>query len=182
MWDNDENGFSVSPCSDKGRSEDKNADILLDEQVKANGRREIDLATPPLFHRVNKIKLFNTNATYVSFINLLDNYTVCSLDPEFTNQEEAAEQHKFLSLILQTKPIQITLKYINDVFGENLSDKQFYQKLYSLWFELYTNYYKGKSVDYCSGFEHVFVGEGNIIFVWAVKTKIWVRFLANTPG
>ena len=63
-------------------------------------------------------------------------------------------------MILQTKPIQITLKYINDVFGENLSDKQFYQKLYSLWFELYTNYYKGKSVDYCSGFEHVFVGEG----------------------
>lgn len=160
IWDNDENGFSVSPYSYKGKWEDENADILLDEQVKADGRREIDLATRPLFHYVNESKLFDTNTTYVSFINLLDNYTVRSLDPEFTNQEEVAEQHKFLSLILQTKPIKITLKYINDVFGENLSDKQFYQKLYHLWFELYTNYYKGKSVDYCSGFEHVFVGEG----------------------
>lgn len=160
IWENDENQFSVSARNHQGGWDDENADILLDEQVKSSGKREIDLATRPLFHRINESKLFDERTTYVSFINLLDNYAIRSVDPEFTSEEEAAEQQKFLSLIIQTKPMQIAREYINQEFGENLSPGQFLQKLYRLWFELYTNYYKGKSTYYCSGFEHIFVGEG----------------------
>jgi poly(U)-specific endoribonuclease len=160
IWENDENKFSVSPRNAQGGWDDENADILLDEQVQADGKREIDLATRPLFHRVNESKLFDENGTYVSFIKLLDNYAINSVDPELTTEEEVAEQQKFLSLIVQTKPMQIAREYINQTFGENLSEQQFQQKLYRIWFESYTNYYKAKSTDYCSGFEHVFVGEG----------------------
>ena len=160
IWENDENQFSVSARNNQGGWDNEDADILLDEQVKASGKRDIDLASHPLFHRVNENKLFDESATYVSFINLLDNYAIRSVDPEFTSEEEAAEQQKFLSLIIKTKPMQIAREYINQEFEENLSEKQFQQKLYRLWFELYTNYFKGKSTDYCSGFEHVFVGEG----------------------
>ena len=160
IWENDENQFSVSPRNSNGEWENPNADILLDEQVKANGSREIDLATRPLFYRVNEEKLFDTNRTYVSFISLFDNYAIRSVDPEFTSEQEEEEQREFLSLIMKTKPIQLALRYINQEFGENLSEQQFFSKLSRIWFELYTNYYKGKSTKFASGFEHVFVGEG----------------------
>ncbi|MEM7554270.1 MAG: lamin tail domain-containing protein [Cyanobacteria bacterium P01_A01_bin.84] len=160
LWDKDQNQFSVSPRNSSGEWEDPNADILLDEQVKADGNREIDLATKPLFKGVNEEKLFDKNLTYVSFINLLNNYAIRSVDPEFTDEEEEAEQREFISLIMKTQPIQLALKYINQEFGENLSEQQFSAKLKRIWFELYTNYYNGKSTEFASGFEHVFVGEG----------------------
>ena len=160
LWDSDENQFSVSARTASGEWKQENADILLDEQVNASGSRNIDLATKPLFYRVNEEKLFDENRTYLSFIQLLDNYALNSLDPEFTPEKELAEQHQFLSLIMGTKPIQLALNYINEQFGENLSEEKFRSKLHRIWFEIYNNYYKGKSTAYCSGFEHIFVGEG----------------------
>lgn len=159
IWNSDENRFSVSARKASGEWEDENADILLDEQAKASGKRNIDLATNPLFHRVNEEKLFDPNRTYNAFINLLDNYAVYFLDEELTLEAEEKEQLQFIDLILKTKPIQIAWDYINQEFGENLSEEQFRHKLKRVWFELYTNYYKGKSTTFCSGFEHVFVGE-----------------------
>ncbi|NEO97920.1 MAG: endoribonuclease [Symploca sp. SIO2E9] len=160
IWESDQNQFSVSPRNSSGDWEDKDADILLDEQVKASGKRSIDLATRPLFHKVNEDKLFDEKRTYVSFIKLLDNYTIRTLDPEFTADQEEQEQRDFIDLIISTKPIQMALEYINKELEENLSEKQFKAKLQRIWFELYTNYYKGKSIHFASGFEHVFVGEG----------------------
>ena len=160
LWENDENQFSVSPRDRNGEWENPNADILLDEQVKASGSREIDLATRPLFYQVNEEKLFDEKRTYVSFINLLDNYAIRSVDQEFTDEQEEAEQRQFISLIMKTKPIELALRYINQEFGENLSEQQFSSKLSRIWFELYTNYFGGRSTEFASGFEHVFVGEG----------------------
>ncbi|EGJ32594.1 MULTISPECIES: lamin tail domain-containing protein [Moorena] len=160
IWESDENQFSVSTRTSSGEWEDETADILLDEQVKASGQREIDLATRPLFYKVNEDKLFDETRTYSSFIKLLDNYAIRSLDPEFTPEEEEHEQLDFISLILSTKPIQLARNYINEELGENLSEQQFRIKLQRIWFEHYTNYYKGKSTHFASGFEHVFVGEG----------------------
>jgi poly(U)-specific endoribonuclease len=159
IWDNDENQFSVSGRQPSGEWHDETADILLDEQVRASGKRQIDLATQPLFYRVNEEKLFDVNRTYNSFINLLDNYAVHFLDEELTDEKEIAEQQEFLHLILKTKPIQIALEYINQNLGESFSEEKFFQQLKRIWFELYTNHYKGKSTHFCSGFEHVFVGE-----------------------
>ncbi|NER29965.1 MAG: endoribonuclease [Symploca sp. SIO1C4] len=160
IWESDENQFSVSARNSSGDWEDKNADILLDEQVKASGKPGIDLATRPLFYKVNEDKLFDKKLTYVNFIQLLDNYTIRTLDPEFTPDQEEQEQRDFINLIISTKPIQITLEYINQELGANLSQIQFKAKLQRIWFELYTNYYNGKSTHFASGFEHVFVGEG----------------------
>ncbi|MGF1491343.1 MAG: lamin tail domain-containing protein [Microcoleaceae cyanobacterium] len=159
IWESDENKFSVSTRNASGEWEDENADILLDEQKRASGKRNIDLATHPLFHKVNEEKLFEPNRTYNAFINLLDNYAIHFLEEEFTAEEEEKEQLEFISLIMTTQPIQLAREYINQRYGENLSDEQFHLKLQRVWFELYTNYYKGKSTHFCSGFEHVFVGE-----------------------
>ena len=109
IWDNDENQFSVSGRKNSGEWEDETADILLDEQVRAAGKRQIDLATRPLFHRVNEEKLFDDSRTYNSFINLLDNYAVHFLAEELSDEQEEQEQQNFLNFILNTKPIQIAL-------------------------------------------------------------------------
>ncbi len=159
IWDNDENQFSVSGRKKSGEWENETADILLDEQVRASGKRQIDLAPKPLFHRVNEEKLFDQSRTYNSFINLLDNYAIHFLSEELTDEIEEQEQQDFLNLILKTQPIQIALEYINQTLGESLSESQFLRQLKRIWFELYTNHYKGKSTHFCSGFEHVFVGE-----------------------
>ena len=157
IWESDENQFSVSSRTKTGAWEDPEADILLDEQVKASGERAIDLAARPLFHKVNEGKLLDANRTYVSFMKLLDNYAIRTLDSELKTKEEEAEEQYFLSRILQTRPMQLARNYINQTLGENLSEAQFRQVLHRLWFELYTN--RG-SIHFCSGFEHVFVGEG----------------------
>jgi poly(U)-specific endoribonuclease len=128
----------------QGEWEDETADILLDEQIRASGKRQIDLATQPLFYHVNEEKLFDSSRTYNSFIKLLDNYAVHFLDEEFTDEIEEQEQNNFLRLILQTKPIQIALEYINKNLGESLSEEQFFQKLKRIWFELYTQPLSGK--------------------------------------
>ncbi len=182
IWDSDENQLSVSRRTKTGEWVDPEADILLDEQVRASGERAIDLATRPLFHKVNEGKLFDPNRTYVSFMKLLDNYAIRTIDPEFTTEEEEAEQQYFLSQILQTRPMQIARNYINQTLGENLSEAQFRQVLHRLWFELYTN--RG-TIDFCSGFEHVFVGEGKYKLRQDNKREIfgdvsgyhsWVKF------
>ena len=182
IWESDENQLSVSRRTKTGEWENPEADILLDEQVKASGERAIDLAMRPLFHKVNESKLFDPNRTYVSFMKLLNNYAIRTVDPEFTTEEEEAEQEYFLSQILQTRPMWIARNYINQTLGENLSEAQFHQVLYRLWFELYTN--RG-TIDFCSGFEHVFVGEGKYKLRQDNKREIfgdvsgyhsWVKF------
>lgn len=69
-------------------------------------------------------------------------------------------------LILQTKPLQIALEYLNQNLGESFSEDQFFRNLKRIWFELYTNHYRGKSIHFCPRFEHIFVG----------KAKYNVRF------
>lgn len=156
IWNSDENGFSVS-LRDGDSWENPDADILLDVQVAASGRRNMDLATHPLFHQVREEKL--ELPTYAAFIKLLDNYVTHFREEEILTFEEEKEIQEFLQVILSTKPIRLAREYINDQLGEHYSEEQFRAKLQRIWFELYTNYYKDKATHFCSGFEHVFVGE-----------------------
>ena len=56
LWESDENRCSVGVRDGEGDWTNPAADILLDEQIQASGRRTIDLATRPLFARVNETK------------------------------------------------------------------------------------------------------------------------------
>jgi poly(U)-specific endoribonuclease len=156
IWNSDKNGFSVSLRS--GDSwKNPSADILLDIQVEASGKGSIDLATKPLFNRVNeeKFKL----PTYVSFINLLDNYIANFRAEDILSEDEQKEIEIFLDKIVETEPMQIAYTYITEKLGVTLSKAEFRKSLRRIWFEMYTTHFKGKSTHFCSGFEHVFVGE-----------------------
>ncbi|MBD6614699.1 endoribonuclease [Komarekiella sp. 'clone 1'] len=156
IWNSDKNGFSVSLRSGDGWK-NPDADILLDLQTEASGKTNIDLATQPLFFQVNEEKL--NGQTYTTFVQLLNNYVANFRADEILTTEEQEEIEKFLDAILPTEPMKLALEYINQELGENLSQQKFRARLKQIWFEMYTNYYKGKSTHFCSGFEHVFVGE-----------------------
>ncbi|MBW4611816.1 MAG: lamin tail domain-containing protein [Desmonostoc vinosum HA7617-LM4] len=156
IWNSDDNGFSVSLRSgDSWQNPD--ADILLDLQTEASGKTNIDLATQPLFFKVNEEKL--EGKTYTTFINLLDNFIANFRSEEILTAPEQEEIERFLDAIQSTNPMKLALEYINQELGENLSEPKFRSKIKQIWFELFTNYYQGKSTNFCSGFEHVFVGE-----------------------
>jgi len=158
LWEADENRCTVSARGADGAWIDPAADILLDVQRRASGKRSIDAATNPLFERVNEAKF--ELPTYRTFIALLDNYVTNARESEEESPEERAEIDAFLDAVCATKVASVALGYINDELGETLTTKQFRAALDRLWFVLYTNHFGNRSTEFASGFEHVFVGEG----------------------
>ncbi|MEM8827849.1 MAG: hypothetical protein AAGE96_00655 [Cyanobacteria bacterium P01_G01_bin.19] len=184
IWNCDRHKFLVSPRDANGDWLDPNADILLDEQIAAFGRRDLDLARKPLFHRVNEEKLAEFS-TYASLIQLLDNYQFDNQRSEIVTRSQKGEIDRFIDSILATEPIQIARKYINDRLNVVCSADKFEQNLRNIWFESYTNYFGDVEIEDASGFEHVFVGEGKYKYSDRISQKIsgaisgyhsWVKF------
>lgn len=158
LWSADRERFSVSVRNQAGEWIDPKADILLDHQVEAAGPRNIDLATQPLFSRVNTKKF--EGSVYQAYEALLNNYLVNYRDPEDYTEQEKQEDMQFLSLVMQTGPMNIAYEYVTRDLRKEISRDAFQDRLWTIWFEPYTNHFRGQSTDHCSGFEHVFVGEG----------------------
>lgn len=159
IWNSDRHKFLVSPRNSQGKWLDPNADILLDEQVAAFGRSDLDLATKPLFYRVNQEKL-STLPTYISLITLLDNYYFDNQKSEVTTKLERQEIEQFLEAILATEVMDIARDYLKDRLNFNFSATDFAVNLKKIWFDTYTNYFGDLVLEDASGFEHIFVGEG----------------------
>ena len=184
IWNNDRHKFLVSPRDKTGQWLDPDADILLDEQVQAFGRQDLDLAKKPLFYRVNQAK-FNSNTTYHSLMNLLDNYIFDNQKFEIITRAEKAEIEKFIEDICQTKVMEIAYQYLVKKLKIDFSQYSFKEKLKSIWFGLYTNYFGDFPVKDASGFEHIFVGEGKYDYSSLAENKIsgaisgyhsWIKF------
>ncbi|MBW4501997.1 MAG: lamin tail domain-containing protein [Scytonema hyalinum WJT4-NPBG1] len=158
IWKADKNSFSVSVRNAEGNWVNPDADILLDHQVKAAGDPWSDLAIRPLFNKVKESRF--SEPTYAAMIKLFDNYLVNYRDPEDFTPEENREITDFLDLLLDTQPMQLAYKYVTEGLGKPMSKDKFKQELYMMWFDPFTNYFGEDVVFYCSGFEHVFVGEG----------------------
>lgn len=159
VWSSDPFGFSVSGREADGAWTDPDAAVLLNEQVRASGQRQIDLATQPLFARVQEDRLEDGHI-YAAFIALLNNYVVNFRDPETTSPAEQAEIDAFLQIVLESEPMKIVRDYISTVLVRGLSAEAFRGEVRRAWFEPYTNHFRGQSTHFCTGFEHVFVGEG----------------------
>ena len=159
IWNSDRYKLSVSPRGDRGTWLDPEADILLDEQIEAFGRSDLDLAKKPLFRRVNEAKI-KTIPTYRSLIKLLDNYKFNNRQSEIITKAKKAEIEQFLDDVCQTEPIKIAKNYIDRQLNFRLSNQSFKQNLKSIWFDLYNNYFGNGIVKDASGFEHIFIGEG----------------------
>ncbi|MEL6578132.1 MAG: endoribonuclease [Cyanobacteria bacterium J06621_12] len=184
IWNSDRHKFLVSPRGDDGGWLDPDADILLDEQVGAFGRADLDLARHPLFYRVNQDKLHSI-ATYQSLIALLDNYRFDNQKSEIVTRAEKAENEQFIDDICQTEVMEIARTYLEQQLQVDFSAATFAAQLQSIWFDLYTNYFGDLPTRDSSAFEHIFVGEGKYDYSAIADRKIhggisgyhsWIKF------
>lgn len=165
LWilDQEKNGQKVTGKRNDGNWEDKNAVVKVNEQVRTSGRRAIDLARDPLFEEIENFdQMLLDYPTYGAFYKLLDNYFVHYRTEEISEKVENDEIDDFLKLVVETEVMKKAQAYIVGDLKEKQyeNDAAFKKLLKKIWFEYYSNYYMGKPTHYCSGFEHVFVGEG----------------------
>jgi len=113
-----------------------------------------DAAEKPLFEALKSNK--TSGPTYTTVKALFDNYEYDGKKPEDeigANPPEDTEREAFLTEVLKTGVMKATAKHLE------LSDGDMREELRREWFEPFTNYYAGKADPYCTGFEHVFIGE-----------------------
>ena len=77
---------------------------MLDEQVRAFNRHDLDLAKKPFFYKVDEDKFYQ-GTTYNKLIDLLDNYQFDNQKSEVVTKEEKAEVDLFFDSICQTEAI-----------------------------------------------------------------------------
>lgn len=160
LWDLDQahDGCRVAARTAEDTWIPDDADIKLDLQGCASGKRHVDLATRPLFAYVDPAVL--RRPTYAALLALLDNYILDPYTPESETPDEEREIHDFLRIVAQTPVMQRALVYIREELGHPLSEASLQEHLRDLWFQTYTNHYDRRVLTDASGFEHVFVGEG----------------------
>jgi poly(U)-specific endoribonuclease len=151
-----------------------NDDLYLNVQNGKKPYHKEDAAMDPLFTKVDP-NVFR-RSTYAAFVHLLDNYhSVTGVSEQVTSLERKEIDH-FLSIILETAPMQFCYQYCqaHNVLGKTSSSSssshrrndhdddeassmnEFKELLYTIWFEPYSR--DGNQKD-SSGFEHVFIGE-----------------------
>lgn len=163
LWDLDiqseNNGCTVTSRGPDGQWLNPNADIKLDEQNELSSG-SADNAPNPLIADFNADKL--QGRTYSALKALVNNYVFNARQSEDhlgDNAVEDAEIETFLDKIQNTPVMQMAFDYINCDLGENIDTVEFRAVTKRLWFDIYTNYYNNNPVPFCSGFEHIVVGE-----------------------
>jgi len=163
LWDLDikpeNNGCTVTSRDSDGQWLDPNADIKLDEQKELSSK-SADNAPNPLIAEFNKAKL--DGGTYPAFKALMNNYVFNARQSEDLlgdNIVEDEEIETFLDEIENTAVIKLAFDYINNDLDTNIDAAEFRKTVKRLWFDIYTNYYQGNPIPFCSGFEHTVVGE-----------------------
>jgi len=155
----DNNGCTVTARGLDGQWLNLDADIKLDEQNELSSTSSDD-APNPLIADFNAEKL--QGRTYLALKDLMNNYVFnarLSEDHLGDNVVEDEEIEIFLDEIEDTPVMQLAFGYINDDLGANVSLSEFRTVVKKLWFDVYTNYYQNNPVPFCSGFEHIVVGE-----------------------
>ncbi len=165
LWDLDQpanggNGCTVAVPDARGSFMPAGAVVHLQVQpASERGKsREYDRAPDPLFAQVDAAVL--AKPTYAALVSLMNNYIVNYRLEETITDEESEEIDAFVEAILPTAVMQRAYSYITQSLGIRMTADEFRERIETMWFEPYTNYYNNRSTQFCSGFEHVFVGEG----------------------
>ena len=163
LWDLDiqpgNNGCTVTARGLNGQWLNPNADIKLDEQNELSSGNADDAPNPLITDfKADKLK----GKTYLAFKALIDNYVFNSRQSEDhlgDNAVEDSEIETFMDEIQDTPVMQMAFDYINSDLGASVNKAEFRTVTKRLWFDVYTNYYNNNPVPFCSGFEHIVVGE-----------------------
>lgn len=94
-------------------------------------------------------------SSYQLIEKLFDNYTLNQMNKERNTLNESKEVEEFLIMAINSPPVKIAKKFIEEKSNKEFNEFQWYTYLHTLWFRQF-NWESGKDL---SGFEHVFIGE-----------------------
>jgi len=146
IWNADQTGNGVKP-------------ILVDQdgdpeqgyvKVAAVATGESEFKVLPEVH-IPESKM----RTYTLVRALFDNYALDERDSEVETPQEREEVHNLLSAIVDSAPMQVARRYVEESTNTVVSSERWYSTLLELWFRRFS---QGGDPE-LSGFEHVFVGE-----------------------
>lgn len=113
-----------------------------------------DVAPQRLFSWID-LRRLRTKPTIQAFISLMNNYIMEVGTDETTTREEEVEIDHFLDEVIKTDVMNEAHKFLTRLRLSPSSIFQFKEQLRDLWFR----FYRRKSKQDSSAFEHVFVGE-----------------------
>jgi hypothetical protein len=146
IWDADQTGSGIKPILDHQVGDTVQGYVKV--AAVANGDEDFKVL-PEVHIPESKIR------TYKLVLALFDNYALDEKDPENETLQEREEVHNLLSAIVDTAPMQVARRYVEEATGTVISSERWYATLLELWFRRFS---QGGDPD-LSGFEHVFVGE-----------------------
>jgi poly(U)-specific endoribonuclease len=94
-------------------------------------------------------------SSYQLIEKLFDNYTLNQMKKEKNTLIELKEVEEFLIMAINSPPVKIAKKFIEEKTNKEFNELQWYTYLHDLWFRQF-NWESGRDL---SGFEHIFIGE-----------------------
>jgi len=147
IWDADQTGSGVKPILADGVAGDPDQGYVKVSPI-ATGEPDFKVLPEVVIPESRK-------RTYNLVRELFDNYALDERDPEVETPQEREEVHNLLSAVVDSAPMQVARKYIEDSTGTVISSERWYSTLLELWFRRFSQ----SGEPDLSGFEHVFVGE-----------------------
>jgi len=146
IWNADQTGSGIKPILDSQDGDPETGYV----KVAAVATGESDFKVLPEV-RIPESKM----RTYNLVRELFDNYALAEKDPEVETPQEREEVHNLLSAIVDSAPMQVARRYVEESTNTVISIERWYATLLELWFRRFSQ--GGDPA--LSGFEHVFVGE-----------------------
>ncbi len=146
IWDADQTGSGVKPILDSQDGDSGQGYVKV--AAVATGERDFNVL-PDVQIPASKMR------TYDLVRALFDNYALDEADPEVETPQEREEVHNLLSAIVDSAPMQVARRYVEESTNTVVTSERWYSTLLELWFRRFS---QGGDPE-LSGFEHVFVGE-----------------------
>ncbi|MEC2198087.1 hypothetical protein V7174_12190 [Bacillus subtilis] len=148
IWDEDvKNGNGIMPVVNEEEGNKDGGYIVVDDKETTDKNHKI---FPNLHIPARKLK------SYELVSKLFNNYSLDPKEGEDNILSESEEVEEFLNFVINSKPMKLTKKIIEERSQIDISESQWFTYLYNLWFRKFSTR-KGRDL---SGFEHIFVGEG----------------------
>lgn len=146
IWNADQTGNGVKPILADQDGDPEQGYV----KVAAVATGESEFKVLPEIH-IPESKM----RTYELVRALFDNYALDERDSEVETPQEREEVHNLLSAIVDSAPMQVARRYVEESTNTVVSTERWYSTLLELWFRRFS---QGGDPE-LSGFEHVFVGE-----------------------
>ncbi len=146
IWNADQSGSGVKPILDSEIGDPAQGYVKV--AASADGGPDFKVLTEVVIPE-SKMR------TYRLVTALFDNYALPERAPEVETQAERDEIHAFLSAIVDSPPMLVARRYVEQAAGTTITTERWYTTLLEQWFRFFSQ----GGDPHLSGFEHVVVGE-----------------------